>query len=551
LTTSAGVDLYPALSPDGERLAYSSDRSGRWEIYLRPTAGGTDVPLTSDGNQNVQPAWSPDGARIAFHSLIRGGIWIVPADGGEARQLSDFGARPAWSPDGRRIAFQTDAAADIGPAARPANLPSTIWIVDAHGGQPRPLTRRGVPTGGHGAPAWSPDGRHVAFATAGFALSQIWAVDAAGGDPFALVTDAPTAFDPVYLPGGRALVFAESRMLWRVPLDSGGRASGPRQAFVPASLAGLRHLSVARDGRLALSALTLEASLSSVPIDEAGQATGAPRALTNDTRQRNSLPSFSPDGSRIAVMSSVRGSLPDVWTMNADGTDLQQVTSHYGYEADPSWTPDSREIVFKTIRDRAAGLWAVDVGSRRERRLMDFGPIERMRSEQGMVEEAAISPDATRIAYTVLDPRTSTKALYVKQIGSPDSVRLTTGEPPAGYPAWSPDGQWIALELFEPGRTDTAVVPTSGGPLRRLTAARGQSWVHGFSPDSMRVVFAGQRDGVWNVYWVPREGGEERRVTNNTAVGVFIRYPAWSPRGDQIVYEYAAVRGNVWVMTLE
>ena len=67
----------------------------------------------------------------------------------------------------------------------------------------------------------------------------------------------------------------------------------------------------------------------------------------------------------------------------------------------------------------------------------------------------------------------------------------------------------------------------------------------------MRVVFAGKRDGVCNVYWVPREGGEERRVTNNTAVGVFIRYPAWSPRGDQIVYEYAAVRGNVWVMTLE
>lgn len=550
LTMSAGIDFFPALSTDGNRLAYASDRSGGWEIYVRPTAGGADRPLTSDGSQNVQPAWSPDGRRIAYHSMVRGGIWIIPADGGAARQISDFGARPTWSPDGRRVAFQSDAAADIGPAARPANLPSTIWVVEADGGQPRPLTQRGVPTGGHGAPTWSPDGRHVAFVSAGFALSQIWAVDAAGGEPFPIVTDVAAAFDPAYLPDARALVFTASHMVWRVPLDDDGRPSGSRQAFVPASLEGVRHLSVARDGRIALSALHLEASLWSVSIDAAGNAKGAPHPLTNDTRHRNSLPAFSPDGRRIAVMSSVTGSLPDVWTMNADGTDLRQVTDDRGYEADPAWTPDSREIVFKTIRDQAVGLWAVDVNSKRQRRLLDFGPLERIRREQGLVEEAAISPDATRIAYTVLDSRTSSKALYLRGMDRAESTRLTTGEPPAGYPAWSPDGNWIALEIFEPGRTEAAVVSASGGPLRRVTSTRGQAWVHGFSPDSTRIVFAGQRDGVWNVYWVPREGGDEHRVTNNTAVGVFIRYPAWSPRGNQIVYEYGVVRGNVWLLEL-
>jgi Tol biopolymer transport system component/DNA-binding winged helix-turn-helix (wHTH) protein len=550
LTMSAGVDLFPALSPDGQRLAYSSDRSGAWEIYVRPTAGGTDVALTSDGNQNMQPAWSPDGAQIAFHSIRRGGIWIATLDGSALRQISDFGARPAWSPDGRRLAFQTDAAADIGPAARPANLPSTIWIVEAAGGQPRPLTQRGVPTGGHGSPTWSPDGRHIAFATAGFALTQIWAVEVNGGDPFPLVSDATTAFDPVYVPDGRALVFTSARMLWRIALDANGRAAGPRESYVPASLAGLRHLSVSRDGRIALSALNLESSLSSVSIDPDGAAAAPPRPLTNDTRLRNSLPAFSPDGTRIAVMSSVAGNAPDVWTMNADGTDLQQLTDSRGYEADPSWTPDSREVVFKTIRDRAVGLWAIEVNTRRERRVLDFGPLDRIRREQGLVEEAAMSPDATRIAYTVLDPRTSTKALYVRNIAARDSVRLTTGEPPVGYPAWSPDGNWIALEVFEPGRTDVAVVPANGGPMQRLTSTRGQSWVHGFSPESTRVLFAGQRDGVWNVYWVPRGGGDEHRVTNNTAVGVFMRYPAWSPRADQIVYEYGVVRGNIWLVEL-
>ncbi len=550
LTVSAGVDLFPALSPDGDRLAYSSDQSGRWEIYVRSTAGGSDVPLTSDGHQNVHAAWSPDGRQIAFHSMVRGGIWIKPLDGTPARQLVDFGARPSWSPDGRRLAFQSDAAADIGPAARPANLPSVIWVIDLAGGQPRPLTRRGVPTGGHGAPTWSPDGRHIAFATSGFAVAQIWAVEASGGEPFSIVTDAPAAFDPVYLPDRRSLLFAGANMIWRVPLDANGRRSGDAIRFVPAALEGLRHLSVARDGRIALTALTLDASLWSSPVNVAGVPTAPARQLTNDTRQRNSLPAFSPDGRRIAVMSSVKGTLPDIWTMNADGTGVQQVTSTHGYEADPSWTPDSREIVFKSIRDRAVGLWAVDVGTRRERRLMDFGLIERIRSEQGMVEEAALSPDATRLAYAVLDPRTSTKALYLRHVANATSVRLTSGEPPVGYPAWSPDGNWIAVEVFEPGRTDAAVVPAAGGPMRRLTTSRGQAWIHSFSPDSARVVFAGLRDGVWNIYWVSRDGGEEHRVTSNTAVGVFMRYPAWSPTGDQIVYEYGSVRGNVWSLEL-
>jgi DNA-binding winged helix-turn-helix (wHTH) protein len=116
VTVSTGVDMYPALSADGERLAFTSDRSGAWEIYVKDArAGATERALTSDGAQNVQPAWSPDGAWIAFHSMQRGGIWIAPAAGGAPRQVADFGSRPAWSPDGTRLAFQSDAAGDIGP----------------------------------------------------------------------------------------------------------------------------------------------------------------------------------------------------------------------------------------------------------------------------------------------------------------------------------------------------------------------------------------------------------------------------------------------------
>jgi Tol biopolymer transport system component len=55
---------------------------------------------------------------------------------------------------------------------------------------------------------------------------------------------------------------------------------------------------------------------------------------------------------------------------------------------------------------------------------------------------------------------------------------------------------------------------------------------------------------VWNIYWVSREGGAEQQITRNTSVSTFLRYPAWSPAGDRIVYEVGEVRGNVWLLTL-
>ncbi|HTV01506.1 MAG TPA: winged helix-turn-helix domain-containing protein, partial [Luteitalea sp.] len=113
LTTARGADVDPAWSPDGMQLAYASDESGGLEIYVRPHL--SDAParaITTNGGDNVSPAWSPDGQRLAFHSRRFGGVWVVPAAGGPARQLSPEGSSPAWSPDGRTIAIQTAAEPD-------------------------------------------------------------------------------------------------------------------------------------------------------------------------------------------------------------------------------------------------------------------------------------------------------------------------------------------------------------------------------------------------------------------------------------------------------
>ena len=75
VTTTGGLDMHPSISPEGDAVAFASDWSGRFELYVRQLGGSSaEVQLTSDGQQNVQPSWSPDGQYLAFHAARPGGI---------------------------------------------------------------------------------------------------------------------------------------------------------------------------------------------------------------------------------------------------------------------------------------------------------------------------------------------------------------------------------------------------------------------------------------------------------------------------------------------
>ncbi|MGE3190041.1 MAG: winged helix-turn-helix domain-containing protein, partial [Vicinamibacterales bacterium] len=249
LTTAQGLEMQPAIAPDGRSLAYVSAASGHFEIYVRQLDdAAVPVPLTSDGGHNVQPAWSPDGQRIAYHSYVRGGIWVVPAREGVPRQVVAAGSNPAWSPDGRRIAYQSDEFTDVTPSARVAQGGSTIWVVDEDGSRAAPLTTD-LP-GGHGAPAWSPDGGFLVFTVvdAG-AESGIWTASVPGGHT-EQVTSGGWAFEAAWLPSGRAIVATGGDpVIWRVPVDpASGRAAGRPQPIAVPGVPGVRGLSVAPDG---------------------------------------------------------------------------------------------------------------------------------------------------------------------------------------------------------------------------------------------------------------------------------------------------------------
>ena len=153
--TTTGYEADPALSPDGKRLAFTSDENGANDLYVRPVGAGNRIKVTDDGGRNTAAAWSPDGEFLAYQSGTHGGIWIVPALGGPPRQVAPRGSDPAWAPDGRTIAFSTFEG---GIAER-----GVIMTVPVDGGDAVPVTRPGAPRGGHRRPEFSRDGRRIAF----------------------------------------------------------------------------------------------------------------------------------------------------------------------------------------------------------------------------------------------------------------------------------------------------------------------------------------------------------------------------------------------------
>jgi Tol biopolymer transport system component len=119
----------------------------------------------------------------------------------------------------------------------------------------------------------------------------------------------------------------------------------------------------------------------------------------------------------------------------------------------------------------------------------------------------------------------------------------------AGFPCSSPNGELIAYETKRGEDDHLMLIPGNGGEPTQLTNEKGRSRPHSFSPDGVKVAFAGQRDGVWNVYWIAIGTRIQTQLTDYTKLNAFVRYPAWGP--NQIVHEYAEVTGNLWMLELE
>lgn len=543
VTFSPGLDDFPALSPDAKSVVYSSDQNGSFEIYIKQlTPGGGELQLTNDGQGNTQPAWSPDGQRVAYYSHNRRSIWIISALGGAPKQLTEFGSHPAWSSDGSMIAFQSQAPGDL---FRSRSLPpSTIWIVSSQGGAPRQITQPGNPSGGHSSPSWSADGKRIAFDSGDFIFSSVWSITIAGGEPKKIAEGS----SPVYAPDGLHIYYLEGTNggLSKVQLSPSGESIGePITVLASGPGLGLSNPTISADGKkFVYSAPRTSSNLWSIPLSPgSADALGPPSTFSRDTSQRNNLMRFSPDGRKLALNRWRPGTSADIWVADADGKNLTQLTNNPATDSQASWFPEGDKLAFLSNRDNKHMMfWTISLATGKEEPFLDLG--------EG-VQYAALSPDGKQVAFHW--SQNGATNIWIASVKDGQRRQLTFDSKFMGFPCWSPDGQSIAFErqTSEGVTAHLMVIPSGGGTPTQLTFDQGKAYPHSWSPDGDKIAFAGQRNGIWNIYWISTSTKMQKQLTHYSKMNAFVRYPAWSPLGKQIVFEYAEVTGNIWLLELK
>jgi Tol biopolymer transport system component len=280
----AAQATFPGMN--GKIAFERGNETAEHDIYSIDLDGTDELNLTHNGSNNRQIAWSSDGSRIAFFSDGDGSdnyynIHVAPADGSGPFKIADTGSAesPAWSPDGRTIAFSDES----------------LYTVHPDGTGLRVLAAPRV-----GIPFWSPDGTRIAFAADYDGAGNIYVVNADGSGLTRLTDDADLAGDWLsWSPDGTRIVYVSGR-------DSGCSYFSCNRLYV-----------MNADGS-----------------DKRGL-----------TEPESFFPTWSPDGSRIAYSAIGRGTF-QIFTVKPDGTDVRQVTNSAEGNYGPEWSPDSSQLVF-------------------------------------------------------------------------------------------------------------------------------------------------------------------------------------------------------------
>ena len=476
LTTYPGFESYPSFSPDGAQVAFSwnGENQDNFDIYVKEIDSDTPLRLTSSPAPDWYPVWSPDGRQIAFvrgeATTEKAAVVLIPAIGGPEREVAEFGPFPAagflpphyqaWLPDGNGLVVADKSSSEE---------PFALFILSTETGGKRRLTSPPAESVGDSGPAFSPDGRTLAFVrTARYLVADLYVLSLSGDltpqeDPQRLTFENGPIEKPVWMPDGRRIVFSrgfDAPGLWRVTVSGSGR---PEQL----AAAGLR----------------------------------------------SSFPAISRQGNRLAFAQGVfnanirRMQVPDVESSPSSPT---QFLSSTRWESRPQYSPDGKRIVFESDRTGVVGIWISD---------SDGSNPAPLHLQEGALSVAPCwSPDGQRIAFGS-NPE-GHQDIYVISTSGGKPLRLTADPADDMMPSWSRDGQWVYFASRRGGRQEIWKISAAGGEAVQLTRNGGAVALE--SVDGKFVYYTKETAPATALWKVPVDGGKESRVLESVTWWNFV-----------------------------
>jgi Tol biopolymer transport system component len=566
LTADVGFSGFPALSPDGKLVAYSSDRSldGEGDLYVKQTAGGQPIRLTSDGAGNTTPDFSPDGSKIVFRSnRDSGGIYEIPAFGGEVRLLARDGLNPRYSPDGSQVAYWVGA--ENVAVAVPGS--GTVWVVPVAGGQPQ---RVGPNFAASRYPIWSPDGKHLLCigytSPKAYESSSLdwWLVATNGGE-----TVKTGAYDALLHAGLKAGLFeaalpniprpgcwsaantviantssGDTQNLWEIGVSPRtGKVSGVLKRLT-AGAGNEVDPSCAPGGAITFTNVETRRDVWSLPFDlDRGTSKGALERITQGPAWREHA-SLSNNGRYVAFASNQTGRV-NIWMRDlATGKEFSVASSSFAHRF-PVIDASGAKVAFSAYEKDKRVVYVAAPGGVPEK----------------LCEGCLRATDWSRDEKTLLVFGGSPYQINVLDVASHRQTPLLK-HPTYNllYGRFSPDNRWVSFTVrIQPNRGRIAIAPVDGPkPVPEsawitITESEAEDWAN-WSPNGKTLYFTSRRDGHFCLWGQRIDATSRRPVGEPFAVlhlhgRVSYRQGGWSAAGGRIALQLVEATGNVWMMS--
>ena len=498
------------ISPDGTEIAFCY----KGDIYKVPVQGGTATQLTTQASYETNPVWSPDGKQIAFASDRNGSfdIFIMSADGGAARRLTYHSASEipsTFTPDGKFVLFSASIQDPAASVMFPSGAMTELYKVPVGGGRTEQVL---------GTPAewvcFDKTGKIFLYQDQkGFEnewrkhhtssiTRDIWLYDTKTGKHTNLTNRGGEDRNPVYAPDGNTVYFLSERNggsfnVYSFPLSTPQDV----KAVTAFKTHPVRFLSVSDKGTLCY---TYDGELYTQEMNGRPQKVKVELVRDNEEQlatlkfsQGATSASVSPDGKQVAFI--VRG---DVFVTSTDYATTKQITNTPAGEADVSFAPDNRTLVYASERTGNWQLYTAKIAREEDLNFPNATLIEEeVLLPSKTVERACpkYSPDGKELAF--IEDRTrlmvlDLKTKKVRQV-TDGSTWYSTG---GGFDyEWSPDGKWFTLNFIgnrHDPYSDVGIVSAQGGTITNLTNSGYTSVFPLWVLDGNAILFQTERYGM-------------------------------------------------------